>query len=215
MDMDRDYIYIPDRTHNIILIFNREGTYQNSITIKQQLVGRLNYFKKLQNGYLIYNNYTLLLINTEGEILHKRSYPTGCIPSFLNVYNNYITIVLPKVFNKDNNTEVLEQTTLNPLGILHKRDRTPTTLSKEGIIPIKIINDNKEFYFIDCEKYFFWIDFESNTILKTNNELKIVSSTVDREISSGFKSYILLDNNIYSIREGASTIIINEMSGDF
>lgn len=215
MGIDTDNLYIPDTTNSYIVVFDKEGNYQKTITLINRFSGRINYFRKVTNGFLIYNNYSLLLIDNTGDILHKKNYPTGCTPSFISVTENYITILLPKVFNNRENTEILDIETLNPLGILNKIAVSPTTLSHDGIIPIRITHNSMIFYYIDSDEYLYWLNYENNTILKTDKTLKVISSINDNKNIVGYKTYVLFDSKLYTLFKSDKKLEISYICGTF
>lgn len=215
LDIDQEYIYIPDHTNRIIIVFDNEGNYQKDIVLHKQINGRLNYFKKVKDGFLVFSNYSLLLINNNGKIIGQRDYPIGCTPSFIGLFNNYITMLLPKVFNKEENTEILDLNKLTPLGTLQKQDKTPITISKNGVLPIFLIYENKKFYYFGNNEDIFWVDYESSTLLITNKDYKQIKTIKDKNGSNGYKSYVFWDNNIYSIIKDENNLNIYNISGDF
>lgn len=214
MGIDTNNFYIPDITNNHIAVINKEGEYQKTITLVYKLNGRINYFKKVPNGFLIYNNYSLLLIDEMGELLYKKHYPTGCTPSFIGVTEDYITILLPKVFNNSENTEILDLETLNPLGILNKNEMSPTTLSHNGIIPIRITYKNMIFYYIDSDESHYWLNYENNFILKTDKTLKVISSIEDNKNKNGYTMYVLSDSKLYTLVKGDNNLFIYDINED-
>lgn len=214
-DMDQDYLYLPDINNRNIVIFHKNGDIQKNISINLDINGRINYFRKVSKGFLIYYNYTLFLIDIMGEILYSKSYPNGLIPTYIGVSEKYITISHPKIFNKDEQTEILDINTLQPLGVLLKKEGVPITFFNNEIVPIKVIEDNNDYFLIGGNKFLFWINYESKTLLKTDKNLNVVSVTNIKSDQIGFKSFIYLDNKIHTLVYKENSIHCININGDF
>lgn len=215
MDIDSDHIYIPSTSNRHIVIYNRTGEYKKVITLDVNIHGRFNYFKKVSNGFLLYYMNELIKFNDQGSFVQKKKFPKGCIPTYMGVYLDFVTITLPKQFDKNNETIVLDINNLSTIGTLQKINHTPTVITKNGVVPYRIHYNNSNYFFIGGNNDLFWVNYESDKIIKTNNDLVILKSIELKSKSTGYKTYTLINNKIYYLDKNNTNITLKNIDGDF
>ncbi len=82
--------YIPDFYNNRIAVFSSHGKYIKSI-YTSSISPRINYFKLLDSGdFIIFNDYTFYLIDSEGIEKESRFLGIGIIPSIIECDEDFI-----------------------------------------------------------------------------------------------------------------------------
>lgn len=96
-DVDKDsQIHIPDFYKGRIAIFNKKGELINSIITPEGISPRMNFFSLNNNGtYTTYDNYSLYLLDSEGNVIWKQQMGIGVIPVRIYVDDRGVFIKFP------------------------------------------------------------------------------------------------------------------------
>lgn len=207
-------IHIPSKDNSRIFIYDSELI--DTVTLFFNLKPKLNYFKKISSGYMIYNDYTLYIFDSFGKLVVENKFPIGCIPEFIYSDENYIYLSLPKRFDKDVRTIILDVNTLDTIGRLGKKDQFPMILINDSVIPInlKYVDSKIDAYFLgNIENQLYWIDRNSNRLYETAGTDIIKTYELDIIYNSGeFKNYIITDGELYYLINQSESMMVKSLS---